>query len=60
MSAVVRLSKGYGVSCGQLLVKRRRRSIVGGQVANDGGDGIYSTNSTSIRMVPSDNSIDRL
>jgi hypothetical protein len=31
-----------------------------GQVADDGGDGIYSTNSTSIRLVPSDNSIDRL
>jgi hypothetical protein len=33
---------------------------MGGQVENDGGDGIYSTNFTSIQLVPSGNSIDRL
>jgi adenylate cyclase len=38
----------------------RRRSIMGGQVANDGSDGIYSTNSSSIRLMLSDNPIDRL
>jgi hypothetical protein len=32
---------------------------MGGQVENDGG-GIYSTNFTSIQLVPSGNSIDRL
>jgi hypothetical protein len=42
------------------LVERRRLSIMEGQVENDGGDGIYSTNVTSIRLMPSDNSIDRL
>jgi hypothetical protein len=56
--AVVRL-KG-GAFREDSLVERRRLSIMGGQVENDGGDGIYSTNFTSIQLVPSDNSIDRL
>jgi hypothetical protein len=33
---------------------------MGGQVENDGGDGIYSTDFTSVQLALSDNSIDRL